>query len=64
MNNKHSVTTSDWDVRVRERNLRSGRLSEKDVEKHLGALPDMADKADTLAIPQPALVSESTEGST
>jgi hypothetical protein len=43
------------DVRVRERNLKSGLLTEKDVEKHLAALPDLADQAEPFATAQPAL---------
>jgi hypothetical protein len=45
----------DLDVRVRERNFRKGILEEKDVEKHLAQLPDVADQAEPLGIPQPAL---------
>jgi hypothetical protein len=45
----------DLDVRVRERNFRKGILDEKDVEKHLAQLPDLADQAEPLGIPQPAL---------
>jgi hypothetical protein len=45
----------DWDVRVRERNIRKGTFEEKDVEKHLAGLPDVADQADGVVAPQPAL---------
>jgi hypothetical protein len=45
----------EWDVRVRERNLRKGILDEKEVEKHLGQLPDVADQAEAVSAPQPAL---------
>jgi hypothetical protein len=45
----------DWDVRVRERNLRKGVLEPKDVDKHLSQLPDVADQAEVIQIPQPAL---------
>ena len=45
----------EWDVRVRERNLRKGTLEEKDVEKHLAALPDVAEQAEPLPYPQPAI---------
>jgi hypothetical protein len=45
----------DWDVRVRERNLKKGVFDEKDVEKHLAQLPDAADQAESLGLPQPAL---------
>ena len=43
------------DVRVRERNLKSGKLDPKDLEKHLRELADAADKADAVSVPQPAL---------
>lgn len=45
----------DLDIRVRERNLKAGTLTEKDVEKILGQLPDMADQVDAVTIAQPAL---------
>ncbi len=45
----------DLDVRVRERNLRAGLISEKDLEKHVAALPDLAEQAETFALAQPAL---------
>jgi hypothetical protein len=49
--------TNPWtfDVRVRERNLKAGTLSEKDVEKFLSQLPDLADQSEAFAAPQPAL---------
>ena len=54
--NEKKVTQNwDWDVRVRERNLRRGIIEEKEVEKHLGALPDVADQAESISHPQPAL---------
>jgi len=45
----------DLDVRVRERNLRAGLISEKDVEKHVAGLADLADQVETFALAQPAL---------
>ena len=50
-----TVASWEWDVRVRERNLRKGMFDEKDVEKHIAQLPDVSDQADTLTYPQPAL---------
>ena len=49
--------TNPWtfDVRVRERNLKAGGLTEKDVEKYLSTLPDLADQAEPFATAQPAL---------
>jgi hypothetical protein len=45
----------DWDIRVRERNLRKGILDEKEVEKHVSQLPDVADQAESIGIAPPAL---------
>ena len=45
----------DLDIRVRDRNLTSGTLTEKDVEKLLGALPDLAEHVEPVTIPQPAI---------
>jgi hypothetical protein len=45
----------DLDVRVRERNLRKGVLDEKDVEKYLKELPDVAANADNVSVAQPAV---------
>jgi hypothetical protein len=49
--------TNPWtfDVRVRERNLKAGSLTEKDVEKYLSQLPDSAEQAEAFATAQPAL---------
>ncbi len=54
MSNK-AINAWDWDVRVRERNLKNGTLTDRDVEKHGGQLPDMADQSEPVSIPQPAL---------
>jgi hypothetical protein len=40
MSNK-KIESWDWDIRVRERNLKQARLTPKDVEKHLASLPDL-----------------------
>ncbi len=45
----------DWDVRVRERNLRSGALEDKDLEKHLAQLQDVGELAEAVGLSQPAL---------
>jgi hypothetical protein len=50
-----TINSWEWDVRVRERNLRKGMLEEKDVEKHLTQLPDVGEQAETVNYPQPAL---------
>ena len=56
-------TTQPWtfDTRVRERNLRSGAVTEKDVEKYLSQLPDLADQAEPFALSQPALAQPEVE---
>jgi hypothetical protein len=50
-----TINSWEWDVRVRERNLRKGVLDDKDVEKYLSQLPDVSDQADTIGLGQPAL---------
>jgi hypothetical protein len=55
MANTKTINPWEWDVRVRERNLRKGILDEKDVEKHIAQLPDVADQAEAIVFPQPAL---------
>lgn len=50
-----TINPWEWDVRVRERNLRKGIFDEKDVEKHIAGLPDVADQADSIVLPQPAI---------
>lgn len=54
------TTQNPWtmDVRVRERNLRSGALTDKDLDKYLASLPDLADQAEPFAIAQPALAEQ------
>jgi hypothetical protein len=49
--------TNPWtfDVRVRERNLKAGTVTDKDVEKYLGGLPDLADQSEPFGTSQPAL---------
>lgn len=54
MSNK-TINPWEWDVRVRERNLKSGVLNEKDIEKHLGQLQDMTEQAEPVSVSQPAL---------
>jgi hypothetical protein len=54
-NSNKTINPWEWDVRVRERNLRKGLLEDKEVEKHLSSLGDVADQAESLVIPQPAL---------
>ena len=58
MTQKTSQNPWSLDVRVRERNLKSGVLTEKDLDKHLAGLPDVADQAEPFAIGQPALADQ------
>jgi hypothetical protein len=53
--NTKTINPWDWDVRVRERNVRKGIFDEKEIEKHLSQLPDVADQAESLGLSQPAL---------
>ncbi|HZU85494.1 MAG TPA: hypothetical protein VE987_21335 [Polyangiaceae bacterium] len=53
--NTKTINPWEWDVRVRERNLRKGVLDDKDVEKYLGQLPDSSEQAEPTAVSQPAL---------
>ncbi len=53
--NTKTINSWEWDVRVRERNLRKGIIDEKDVEKHLSQLPDVGEQAEPVGHPQPAL---------
>ncbi|MGA7122396.1 MAG: hypothetical protein WBY94_19995 [Polyangiaceae bacterium] len=50
-----TINPWEWDVRVRERNIRKGIFDEKDVEKHIAQLPDVADQAESIGLAQPAL---------
>jgi hypothetical protein len=54
MSNK-TIQSWDWDIRVRERNLRAGVLTEKDCDKHAAQLPDQAEHCEPVSITQPAL---------
>ncbi len=54
MSNK-TINPWDWDIRVRERMLKNGTLTDKDVEKHIGGLADMAEHVDPVSMPQPAI---------
>ncbi len=54
MSNK-SINTWDWDIRVRERNLKNGTLTEKDLDKHIAQLTDLADHAEPVSLSQPAI---------
>lgn len=53
--NNKTINAWDWDVRVRERNLRRGVIDDKDLEKHLAQLTDVGEQAEPLPFSQPAL---------
>ena len=53
--NTKTINPWEWDVRVRERNLRKGIFDEKDVEKYITTLPDVSEQADSIPLPQPAI---------
>lgn len=55
MTQKTNQNPWTMDVRVRERNLKSGALTDKELEKNLAALPDLADQTEPFATSQPAL---------
>jgi hypothetical protein len=55
LTNNKTINPWEWDVRVRERNLRKGVFEDKDVEKYLSQLPDVSDQAESSALGQPAL---------
>ena len=57
--------TNPWtfDVRVRDRNLKAGTVTDKDVEKYLGGLPDLADQSESFGTSQPALLQPVVEPS-
>jgi hypothetical protein len=44
-----------FDVRIRQRNLKSGALVEKDLQKYLTALVDLDAQVESFETPQPAL---------
>ena len=50
-----TVNSWDWDIRVRERNIKNGTLTEKDLERNASQLPDLSEKAESVTISQPAL---------
>ncbi|MBI5531374.1 MAG: hypothetical protein HY898_01575 [Deltaproteobacteria bacterium] len=43
----------DYDVRVRDRNVKSGLLRKEDVDRYVAALPDVAPLAQPVDVTQP-----------
>jgi len=59
MSNK--ISPWDLDIRVRERNLKNGRLQEKDLDKFLSSLPDLGEQTSPFGTLQPALERRDSE---
>jgi hypothetical protein len=49
------INSWDWDIRVRERNLNNGILTEKDVEGQRAKLVDLVEQTDPVTEGQPAV---------
>ncbi|MGO9832948.1 MAG: hypothetical protein ACLP1X_01900 [Polyangiaceae bacterium] len=54
-NTNKTINAWDWDIRVRERNIRKGIIDDKDVEKHIAQLPDVSEEAESIGFAAPAL---------
>jgi hypothetical protein len=54
-NTTKTINAWDWDIRVRERNIRKGIIDDKDVEKHIAQLPDVSEEAESIGFAAPAL---------
>jgi hypothetical protein len=54
MSNK-TINSWDWDIRVREKMLKAGTLTDKDVEKHIAQLTDLAEAVEPVSMSQPAI---------
>ncbi len=50
-----TINSWDWDIRVRDRNLKNGTLVEKDIEKHKSQLTDLEGQVEVVSMAQPAL---------
>ncbi len=55
MSNKQQIQSWDWDVRVRDRNLKKGLLDAEIVEKQMSKLADTAEQSEAVTLAQPAL---------
>ena len=54
---RDQMDLAKFDVRVRDRQLRRGALTPEAVATHIEALKDIADQAEDIPFPQPALQS-------
>jgi len=52
------INSWDWDIRVRERNLKNGILTEKDVDQQRAKLVDLVEQTDPVTEGQPAVGDE------
>ncbi len=52
-----------YDVRVRQRMLDKGQLTEAEVQKHLAGLADSAAQAEVLTVTQPSAGDQAADGS-
>ena len=55
MSKKEVIQSWDWDVRVRERNIKRGLLDAEIVEKQMAKLADNAEQTEAVTLAQPAL---------
>ncbi len=55
MSKKEVIQSWDWDVRVRERNIKRGLLDAEIVEKQMAKLVDNAEQSEAVTLAQPAL---------
>jgi hypothetical protein len=53
-----TITAFDLDIRVRDRHIKNGTLSDKDLEKFITGLPDLTDASEPVSLAQPAFASE------
>lgn len=55
MSKKEVIQSWDWDVRVRERNIKRGLLDADIIEKQMAKLADNAEQSEAVTLAQPAL---------
>jgi len=55
MSNSKTINPWDWDIRIRDKMLKSATLTDKDIEKQVAALPDLAEQTEPVTIAQPAI---------
>ena len=55
MTTTNKLNPWDLDIRVRERNLKNGTLNDKDIDKMVVTLPDLAEQTEPVTTGQPAV---------